>query len=224
MDGFTFTSNILTFISNVIASLAWPAVAIFLIYLLRSHLGDLAERLRELTLPGTKAVFAEKLDQAREKLEEIEVKGDVSKPVIEEADENLSDDEKYLRLARDYPEAAILYAFKEVEETLLEYHDLFPKAKKRNLNSIVTGLLNVGVISDSIVGMFHAVQDTRNTAVHAKAGAISTGSAIEYRRLCKILASELRDAISKLPQITRMMAQSLKKESIKEPDMMSPSN
>ncbi|HEY8871964.1 MAG TPA: hypothetical protein VIM52_02965 [Stellaceae bacterium] len=54
MDRLTFITHIV----DAIVSLAWPAVAIFLIILLRPHFGGLAARVESLKLPGgTEAHF-----------------------------------------------------------------------------------------------------------------------------------------------------------------------
>ena len=57
----------LTFISKLIGDLAWPAVVVCLLLLLRPYLGGLAQRLEELTLPGgARAKFRDDLEAARE--------------------------------------------------------------------------------------------------------------------------------------------------------------
>jgi hypothetical protein len=54
MDWLTFTTHIV----DAAVSLAWPAVAIVLIFLLRPHFGGLAARIASLKLPGgTEAHF-----------------------------------------------------------------------------------------------------------------------------------------------------------------------
>jgi hypothetical protein len=59
----------LTFLSNLVGSLAWPSVVIVLLIILRRQISALASRLEELTLPGgAKAKFAKLLDEARQQL------------------------------------------------------------------------------------------------------------------------------------------------------------
>jgi hypothetical protein len=72
MDWLTFLSNFLTFIASVIDSLVWPTVAFYVLYHLRPQLRDLAARLIKLAFPGGEVVFSAKLEEARERLEEIE--------------------------------------------------------------------------------------------------------------------------------------------------------
>jgi acyl dehydratase len=60
----------------VIASLAWPSVALVLLYHLRPQLRGLAARMTEFVFPGGKVSFAARLEEAREK--EIEIRGEMA--------------------------------------------------------------------------------------------------------------------------------------------------
>lgn len=209
--------DFLTFLSNAISTLAWPAVVVYALYLLRNKLGDLADRLRELSGPaGTKMTFSEGLTKATEKVEEIKViEARDNKPIEGGANQTYTvgseakgevaplaaEDNRYLDLTTNHPEAAVLYAFKEVEDALLEYHRAYPKARSRSLIAIVNGLIDTEVLSPSYGELFTRLTSTRNAAVHAKGSPITTGEAVEYINLCRFMAEGVRKAIADLKNL-----------------------
>src|SRR5262245_58213259 len=127
----------MTFISSVIGSLAWPTFVGILLILNRRHLTALASRLTKISLPGLDVSFAEGLEEAREKSEQILVE---SKQTDTDRDDSTRSAEEFT-LAQSFPEAAVLEAFKQLEEILLENKaKLDPTRKGRGLQSYVRAL------------------------------------------------------------------------------------
>ena len=60
------------FIASLIASLAWPAVIVVALVLVRKQLGGLAGRLEELSVPGGHAKFTSILKEAGSQAEQLE--------------------------------------------------------------------------------------------------------------------------------------------------------
>jgi hypothetical protein len=105
----------LQFISSTLVGFAWPSVLIVLMVILRKQISALAGRIEEVTLPGgAKAKFEKAIGEAREKAEKIEPAArDTSTAETQPQD-------SFLYLANNFPEAAIMESFREVERTLWE--------------------------------------------------------------------------------------------------------
>ncbi|HEX8664322.1 MAG TPA: hypothetical protein VF744_09865 [Beijerinckiaceae bacterium] len=176
----------LTFFSSVIKSVAWPAVVVALLVILRKQLQDLASDLDEFSFPGGSAKFKKRLQEAKK---EIDAAGEEeSQPKI------APPTDEYLELATKYPQAAILQAFEEVAEAAREYRRQFPNAGTKTTLAVMKGLYNMKLIDRSVLNQYRKLRDTRNAAVHAQY--ITPGEAIEYRTLCRSLAERVRVAIA----------------------------
>lgn len=187
----------LQFLSSVIGSLAWPLVVLVLLVLLRRHLGPLAGRLEELSLPGgAKAKFKEQLESGRQSAETValDAPNAIERPVSPAMDGT------FLELAKNYPDAAISQAWKEVEDVLLEIRGRLPDVQERsNLNSVVRRLKERGLIDGAAEKLFLNLRQARNTAVHAgKSARITTGEAVEYRDQVRVLLSLFRSVLERL--------------------------
>jgi hypothetical protein len=105
----------LQFISSIPVGYAWPSVLIVLMVILRKQISALAGRIQEITLPGgAKAKFEKVIPEAREKAEKIE-------PAVRDTPTaEIQPQDSFLYLANNFPEAAIMESFREVEGTLWE--------------------------------------------------------------------------------------------------------
>jgi hypothetical protein len=179
----SYSLDWLTFLSKAIGSLSWPIVVLVLIFILRPHFGGLLRRLEELDLPGgTKAKFGSELDKAKETAE--------TEAVIS------PDDEKVLRLAAEFPEAAILEAYRDVEQLLRVQAETLklPAARPR---LVMEHLRRESVIDAATMELFQRVTAMRNTAVHAAGDQRPTpGEAMEFRAVCASLLLQLSRAFS----------------------------
>jgi hypothetical protein len=185
------------FIASIVASMAWPSVLIVLLILLREQLGSLATRIEEFTLPGgAKAKFKAQLESNRDKLEEV---GSLGSLDFQKRDQP---DDAYLELAKNFPEAAVSHAWKDVEEVLLQIRELLGEAhRKSHLNSVVRRLREQGLIDGATEELFLSLRQARNTAVHAHENAVITpAEAVEYREQVRALAALFRNALERLPR------------------------
>ena len=98
----------------VISSLSWPAVVCLLLFLLRKNLSGIAERIEEVSLPGgAKAKFVKAMEKVHTEAELVESTNLTSVTSISPRDETR------LQLAEQFPEAAIIDAYKEVEGSII---------------------------------------------------------------------------------------------------------
>lgn len=132
----------LTFISKLIGDLAWPAVVVCLLLLLRPYLGGLAQRLEELTLPGgARAKFRDDLEAARERA--IPVLGLTASSLTAAhhgTAEVMGGENQFLHLAALFPEAAILQSYQEIERIISDHAAGIPDLQGRRPTDVIRHL------------------------------------------------------------------------------------
>jgi len=117
MDWLTFTVEMI----KAVTSLAWPLVTLAALYWARNEILSLIRRLKppkKITFPGGSFEWAEELEKTRE-LQEITGTGKGVISLEGKAEGNVAIDNEYLKLAEQYPEFAVLSAFKGVWQKLL---------------------------------------------------------------------------------------------------------
>jgi hypothetical protein len=174
MDGYQF-------IAALVGSLAWPTVVGVLLYLLREQLTGLAERLKELSLPGgMKATFEKELQVGREIVEQIPAQD----PIPQLAPPAPEEEKKLIRLAIESPDGAIVLAYIDLEKALRDVAlKLGMGSKVTNQRSIVEELVKRNLISRDASRLFDSLRRARNSAAHAVSDQqVTSQDALEYIR------------------------------------------
>jgi hypothetical protein len=175
--------------------LAWPVVAVVLIFLLRDHLGGLVGRIQTISTPAGGLEFAADVNQLHSAAVEaadsnvitLQGSGADSSPTAYSADTGIGAFEALRDVSATAPEAAILAAWRLVELRLVEAQGLvsgqhpatergsrvFPITPRRWTESLVTCGLDVDVAD-----LIHDLVTLRNRAAHSVD--ISGISAMEY--------------------------------------------
>jgi hypothetical protein len=189
----------LTFITKIVDALVWPGLVLVLLWWLRPHLGGLARRLEELTLPGgAKAKFRQELEEAKEQAIKVYSYLDLEPPHIGTPSEE--PETQYLQLAAMFPEAAILQSYQEIERIIGEH------AEKAGITSrpplrVINFLHQKGLIDPAAVDVFNRLRTLRNEAAHGGSSLkLSLDEAVEYRALCRFVADALDAAFRKLSE------------------------
>jgi hypothetical protein len=158
--------------------------------------------LREPMIPGTSIEFefTAELAKAVDKSEALAIEGRLSsteKP--DQAAITAIVEDPYLTLAELSPAAAIIEAFKDVEVSILENKNELPGVKGDNLLQFVYTLDKLKLIDSRLVEQFVRVRKLRNIAVHtSERFTIPPGEVLQYRELCRALATAFRNAFAKL--------------------------
>ena len=100
-----------TFIAQMVNTMAWPLVVIFIIYQLKDRLAELLPRLKKLKHKDTELEFSEKLN-------ELVIESEASKEEIKLVDKKPEIDEQYkflLKLSEISPRSAVLEAYRVLE-------------------------------------------------------------------------------------------------------------
>lgn len=185
----------LTFFATVIGHLAWPAVVAVLLYLVRRQIGGLAERVEEITLPGGgRAKFLKALEVGREQAEAVAASKSTSVKQIAPPDRSS------LELANEFPEAAVLEAYRDVEKYLLEARQKMKLPPRTNTSGILRELLNRNLIDAEAATLFHSLRSARNAAAHgSNSDRITPGEAADYLQQASYLRGYLRTVVAHLP-------------------------
>ena len=181
--------NWLDFISSIVGSLAWPVAFVIAVVVYKDPLKKLMERMTDVELWGSKASFSNSLKGAEttaELIPSIEYK---ATPAITPPNDD------YLKLAEQYPGAAVMEAFKKVEAVLDEWQDGQGMTHPPSNEGLVEWLVQDGYLSDVVYQLYKKVKQTRNIAVHMQSPNISTGEAIAYKDLCERLERFLKEAL-----------------------------
>ncbi len=191
MDNLTFWAKI----AEILGSMAWPALVAAVLVAYRGHVAGLFDRITELTLPGgTKAVFKKELENAGEKAAEIESEAGMVAPTP------LRPDDLFTHLAKNFPQAAIIEEFKEIEEIALEVGEalgLAPRAGRIDIP--VQRLLDLRLIDDNAYDLFISLRRARNAAAHSRlTSGIKSVDALEYRQNAELMKQILERALGKL--------------------------
>jgi hypothetical protein len=179
------------FFASVIGSLAWPAVVGFLLFLLRDELPRLIRRIKAATVAGNSVEFGEALEKGR-----VEADALVSEhPNIDRQPVYFLDKDK-LDLAQKFPEAAILDAYREVEQLLLEIRGQLDLPPRTNLRSVVRRLVELGYIEAETEPFFMNFQRARHATAHPTnpTDPVTPGGAIEYLGQARLLLTIFREA------------------------------
>jgi hypothetical protein len=156
----------------------------------------LQKRIEELTLPGGAGIkLAKQVEQVRNQAEIVEAEQQIEPPDI------VLLDPRTMQLAEQFPEAALLESFKELEGVLLQIRMRLPDRKPyRNISEVVNYLADKQFITTSTAELFQRLREARNSAAHAKGdNRLTPGEAIELIRQAKLLIAVLINASDRLP-------------------------
>jgi hypothetical protein len=186
----------LQFTSSIIGALAWPLAAIGALILVRKHFGPLLQRLTHLKVPGmAEAKFKEHLAASTEEAEEVALQTRI------QPESRAAPDKAFLELAKNFPSAAILQSWKDIEAILQNIRERLPGMQSRHrFESVVRRLVDQKLIDGSVEKLYQSLRQARNTAVHATdAGNISQGEVLEYRDRVATLSSIFQGVLDRLP-------------------------
>lgn len=182
----------LTFISEIIKSLAWPAAVAFLVLMLKKPITQLIPLLRKLKYKELEMEFSEEI--AVLKAEAAVPISSIDQPVITQT----SSPNRLLQLVNFSTRAAIMEAWLEVEAAATEVASSFwsepPSDTFRNYPKLGEYLLQCKVIDTKQLETFNKLRQLRNKAAHAEELNLSESDAKSYIELASALAAHIKSA------------------------------
>jgi hypothetical protein len=201
----------LQFIASIfgsIVSLAWPAVVVTLLVIFRKQIVNLPERLEELTLPGgAKAKFEKAIVEGRAAAQKVEAEAGTQQVEAKAGDAKPPPavgwaEDPFIQLANDFPEAAVMEGFRQVEATIRQI-GMFLGLPSTRTTLVIQELQKRKLIDESALQLFLSLGEARNASVHARKGnRITPGEALEYREQAHALNELMRRVLEHLRNIT----------------------
>jgi len=184
--------DILTFISELIKSVAWPVTAVALVALLRKPIVELIPLLRRLKYKELELEFAQEI---------LELKAEaavIAQEKGEEAPSGSSTPSNLLNLVAFSTRAAIMEAWLEVESAAVSVASSFWGQSSsdtfKNTQKLGEYLLQCKVIDEKQLDVFNKLRQLRNKATHAQELNLSENDARSYVQLASDLAKHIRKA------------------------------
>lgn len=181
------------FFASVIGSVAWPAAIFGILFIFRVQLKKLLSQIRKVTAGGVDVELSEQVEKAVTVGQEVEAEQN-SAPAGA-----LILDPALLELAKNFPAAAFLQAFKQLEATILKIRGRLTDRPHRTLNEVMHQLKLKGHISASVEALYLQLRKVRNSAAHAEQGEMSSGEAVELMSQTKLLDDLLNSVLEQLP-------------------------
>ncbi len=154
-----------TFIAQIINTMAWPLVVIFIIYQLKDRLAELLPRLKKLKHKDTELEFSEKLN-------ELAIESEASKEETKSIDKKPEIDEQYnflLKLSEISPRSAVLEAYRVLETASAKaVAKAYPELESKQIfNPMqIQKMLQGKVLSKKQLHQLNELRKLRNQAAH----------------------------------------------------------
>lgn len=183
--------DVLTFLSEITRSLAWPLTAVVLVFVLRRPIVELIPLLRRLKYKELELEFSQQVSELKAEAEAISGEQ-------EEEQERVSPrSNRILNLASFSARAAIMEAWLEVESAAIAVASSFwnqpPSDTFKNYPKLGEYLLQCKVINEKQLDIFNKLRQLRNKAVHAEELELSEKDAKSYVQLALDLAEHIRN-------------------------------
>jgi len=177
----------LTFISNLIGSLAWPAAACVVALLFRSQISTLFKNLNKLKWRDMEAQFGEKVDQIREEVREIEDNPNFRDEPVEP---------KLIELAETHPHLAVLEAWKQLERSIIDLSvNKLGNERRLPITRHLDELVRAQVLPPQMAKAVRDIREVRNQSVPELDTSLSKGRAY-------VLIDTIADIVGFLNRVT----------------------
>ncbi len=164
--------DILTFISKILDSVAWPTAIVFIVILLRDKIGIVLTEYQNLKVKykDIEVNLNKTMESVERKVEIAAKEENISLEIIESP--------KLMKLAKYSPRAAILESWIEFEELLYSLLEKVGYSKerpggvrgkiiRRPLKEVEDILKDKGALNDRLASLILEIKHVRNSAVHA---------------------------------------------------------
>ncbi|MGJ4944265.1 hypothetical protein ACQR1W_27110 [Bradyrhizobium sp. HKCCYLS1011] len=187
----------LQFIAAVIGHLAWPVVFLIVIFVIRSHLGSLAERILELSFGGATLKFDKLLSKGAELIEEApKPKADVSSADALRELPKLDRPDGDREISRLDIMLMTSDARREVNELLGRLSEEMGIDKIRNPRILLRMLGKRGAISQEVIELYFTLESAQEAAF--REGIDRKEDAVELLRQSVFLKLALQQALTDL--------------------------
>lgn len=181
-------------LASIIHTLAWPAVVVAIVVVLRKQFETLLARQDDATSSRDwKKRFTQFLNEGRRYAEWLGARHELPKVAAPAA--SAASDARH-----DSPVTIILLTYQSLLDILLEAKKALNLSADSVPQQIITALVCQKLLSDRANELFNSMTDARNAAIHcSEKDAITDGEANEYRLQADVMTKLLRQALSRPP-------------------------
>ena len=184
--------DILSFIANVISSLAWPGMVILCVILLRKPIAELIPLMRSFKFKDFEIDFGRRLEKLEAEADEAELPS-IPPPTTEAPEEPRRETDYWETiegLSEVSPRAAISEAWRRVEWAIDDHFRRLGLERPRSYQGMLRALRAQERPIPPAMTLFQELRVLRNSAVHARDFDIDPQRAIEFAQLAdRIVAS-----------------------------------
>jgi Rad3-related DNA helicase len=186
------TKDIFEFINSLFSSISWPIASIVIVSLLKKPIKNILNRLGKLKYKDLEADFSREMEEAKEhldsKLEAMPLESDFKHTLAEQVAE----------IAEISPEAAIPFAYSQIENALREKIKDMENYVNKNIfliNNISKYLYNNEKIDKKTFEILNMMRKLRNEISHNNINNIfiSKNDAVEYGKNAEILINIINE-------------------------------
>ena len=185
----------LTFIANLVQSLAWPVAVGFAVWLLRPELRDLLRLLKRVKAGPVEAEFDREVKDLRAETE-------AGSPAPEARPAIRAQTDPLVELAAKHPRAAILEAWRLVEFAIVRLansRDLLPPGVERiPAHHVIRVITKEELLSNEDLALYYDLRNLRNQAAHAVDFEPSEAAAIDYVKLAQRFVNAADQAANRI--------------------------
>lgn len=182
--------DLLTFLSDLVKSLAWPVTAVVLVVLLRKPIVELIPLLKRLKYKELELEFSQEVSELKAEADAI------AKEKGEPPPSDVQGSEQLLDLVSFSARAAIMEAWLEVEtaavNTASSFWGVSSSGAFKNMPQLGEYLLQCKVIDKNQLAVFNKLWKLRNKAAHALELDLNESDARAYVKLATDLAQHIR--------------------------------
>lgn len=201
--------DLLSFLVGVIDALAWPAVVVSGILLLRREIRELLPGLSKLRVRDVEFEFGQRVEELKREFDEVEPavlappapaavegQGEGTLPALRGSGEGrvIARDEGDLvyRLAPISPRAAVTESWRTVEHALMELAQRVRLDERQSLGGVIKELSSSGHLPRATVEILNRLRTLRNEAVHRREMELTVQEALEYADLARQVSLRLK--------------------------------
>ena len=182
------------FFASITGSIMWPTAVVTIVLIFRKEVARLLRQAKKLGAAGIHLEVAEQVAAARNSAAAVhgEQSGQSTPAKLDPA---------FMELAKSFPEAAVLHAYKELERVLQQIKfRLSSDRPHRTSVEVVQALYEKGEISQNVVRLFEDLRQAKNSAAHASGDeALRPGEAIELAEQAKMLTELFQTILDGMP-------------------------
>ncbi|ELC0660802.1 hypothetical protein SD340_004182 [Vibrio fluvialis] len=177
----------LSFISDIVGSLAWPIATIVIVFVLRQKIESILNNLKKVKAGPLEAEFERQVESLR-----ISTESYIDEKPISEFEKKL------YQLSEINPRSAILEAWQGIEASarrLVIEKGLYEAGpESRPLLDVFRALSKNKLISEAEILLFHELRGLRNSAAHDESFLPTKESALNYVEMARGLRSSIEKA------------------------------